>query len=72
MNAHISDKDPMNVIQRVFRENVKKVELAGIMAGAKAICNLILEMAQNSDKTADEKLDDIIKLCRTNTENKNT
>ena len=72
MNAHISDKDPMNVIQRVFRENVKKVELAGIMAGAKAICNLILETAQNSDKTADEKLDDIIKLCRTNTENKNT
>lgn len=71
MSAHIPNTDPANV-QRDFRENARKVEPAGIMAGAKAICKLILEMAENSDKTAEEKLNDIIELCRTNTENKDT
>ena len=69
MNAHISDVDPMNIVQKAFRENAQKVQEVSMIAGAKAICTVVLEMAEAQGKTAEEKLDDIVKFCRTNKEN---
>ena len=66
MNAHISDKDPLNAVQIAFRENAKKVQRNALIAGAKAICKVILDKAQNDKLSDKEKLDDIIQFCEIN------
>lgn len=63
MKANLST---MNEIERNARKAMKDATNNGITAGAKAVCTIVLEMAEKLDKTAEEKLQDIISFCKTN------
>lgn len=49
--------------EEVLRENFRKVQTQAIAAGSYAMCKVILEKAQNKDRTDIEKLQDIIDFC---------
>lgn len=66
MTELINDVPNMDGIEAKLRDAMRSATNNGIMAGAKAMCNLVLDKAENPDKTAEEKLQDIISFCKTN------
>lgn len=53
------------VFKRVVTDGLRKQHTAGIAQGAYAVSKVILEKATDENKTAEERLADIIAFCRT-------
>lgn len=50
-------------LNKVFKEKFKEVHLNGLLQGTKAISKVILDKANDTSKTSEERLEDIIKFC---------
>lgn len=66
MTELLNDVSDMDDIEAKLRDVMRSATNNGIIAGAKAMCNLVLDKAENPDKTAEERLQDIVDLCKTN------
>jgi hypothetical protein len=66
MTELVNDVPNMDDIEVKLRDVMRSATNNGIMAGVKAMCNLVLDKAENPDKTAEERLQDIVSLCRAN------
>lgn len=62
MKAHISKKE---TLRGDLEAQMQKVRLHGLAAGAKAVSQVIYEKATAKDKTAEERLNDVINFCLT-------
>lgn len=47
-----------------------KIRAGGLLQGAKAMCDVILKKAKNTEKTPEERLSDIIAFCEVSLSNK--
>ena len=63
MGKH-NDKEFQDKIKMTFRHNLEKQFRNGLAQGMYASCKVIHDKAVNSEKTADEKLAEIISFCR--------
>ena len=66
MTELLNDVPNMDDIKAKLRDVMRSATNNGIIAGAKTMCNLVLNKAGNPDKTAEERLQDIVSLCRAN------
>lgn len=66
MTELVNDVPNMDDIETKLRDVMRSATNNGIMAGARAMCNLVLDKAENPDKTAEERLQDIVDLCKAN------
>ena len=62
MKAHISGSQ--TELDAAIKANLLKVRQAGIAAGAKAISHVIYEIANDSDRTLEKRIEDINKFCK--------
>ena len=58
-------------LKKAFNDGFKSVQQAGLLQGAVAISKVILDKANDTSKTPDERLKDIIKFCEVSLRNKN-
>lgn len=68
MEAHITENaqkllEEKNQLIEAYRENMRKVQSSSITAGAKAVLNVVLQKARATDKSSEDKINEIINYC---------
>lgn len=63
--------DVENKLRETFGDGLKSAHRTGLLQGAVAISKVILDKANDTSKTPDERLKDIIKFCEVSLRNKN-
>lgn len=53
-----------NVFKRVVTDGLRKQHTAGVAQGAYAMCNVVLAKATDENKSAEQRLTDVIEFCR--------
>lgn len=53
------------MFKRVVTDGLRKQHSLGIAQGAYAICKVVLDKAEDSKRSAEERLADIITFCKT-------
>lgn len=59
-------------LEKAFNDGFKAVRQAGLLQGAIAISKVVLDKANNKNKTSEERLKDIIEFCEISLRNKKT
>lgn len=59
-------------LKKAFNDGFKSVQQAGLLQGAIAISKVVLDKANNKNKTPEERLKDIIEFCEISLKNKKT
>ena len=52
-------------LQNLFEKRFKEMFQSGIATGARSVCSVVQDMALNEKKTTEERLNDIVKFCKT-------
>lgn len=63
MKAHITEQE--QAINNAIQTNMVKLQRTALASGAKAVSSVIYNMATDETKSDKEKIEDIIKFCRT-------
>lgn len=65
MNSDIEQQ-----LRETFNEGFKSAQRNGLLQGAIAIAKVVLDKASTTDKSAEERLSDIIQFCEVSLRNK--
>lgn len=58
-------------LREAFSKGFESTHRTGLIQGAVAIAKVVLDKANNKNKTPEDRLDDIIKFCETSLHNTN-
>lgn len=52
------------LLRDTFTKSLKETHRNGLLQGSRAMCSVILTKANDTTKTPDERIEDIIKFCK--------
>lgn len=59
------------MLRDLLTNSLKETHRNGLLQGSKAICHVVLDKANDTSKTPEERLEDIKKFCEVSLGNKN-